>query len=52
MEDKIDSALTEIVELLNDLTWNLKPLGLDDEESTDTEGVHFVVLTSLCVEHN
>lgn len=38
-ERKIDTALTEIVELLNDLTWNLKPLGLDnqDEESTDTD---------------
>lgn len=38
-ERKIDNALTEIVELLNDLTWNLKPLGLDnqDEESTDTD---------------
>lgn len=39
-EEKIDNSLAEIVELLNDLTWGLKPMGLDNqgEESTDTEG--------------
>jgi hypothetical protein len=49
LEDRIDESLREVVELLNDLTWNLRPLGYNQEESddVDTEDGTLAVLSFL-----